>query len=278
MIAQQNLAQILESLIFAAHEPLTLNQMVEVVQRGMEAEANSALDGALSAEEQLATKQQSEEEKLGKAEIKTALDALLEKYCRAGEYGIELVEVAGGFQFRTKPDLAPWIKLLFKPSPTKLSKPAMETLAIIAYRQPLTRVEVESMRGVDSGAVLKTLLEKDLVKVVGKKDDIGKPALYGTTTYFLELFNLKSIKDIPSLRDLEEIEQEFKAQASLESVSLANAQNDQEDTSPEDLEIRLLHLEKAEQEEVIELEDKLNELRKLEKDMFPSDKDSTKVD
>ena len=122
------------------------------------------------------------------------------------------------------------------------------------------------------------LLVKDLVKVVGKKDDIGKPALYGTTTYFLELFNLKSIKDIPSLRDLEEIEQEFKAQASLESVSLANAQNDQEDTSPEDLEIRLLHLEKAEQEEVIELEDKLNELRKLEKDMFPSDKDSTKVD
>ncbi|MBI2336886.1 MAG: SMC-Scp complex subunit ScpB [Deltaproteobacteria bacterium] len=275
MIAQENLAQILESLIFAAREPLTVNQMVEVVQRGMEAATDAALDGALTAEEQLATKQQLEEEKIGKAEVKTALDALFEKYRRAGEYGIELVEVAGGFQFRTKPDLAPWIKLLFKPSPTKLSKPAMETLAIIAYRQPLTRVEVESMRGVDSGAVLKTLLEKDLVKVVGKKDDIGKPALYGTTTYFLELFNLNSIKDIPSLRDLEEIEQEFKAQASQESLSLANYQ---EDTSPEDLEMRLLHLEKAEQEEVLELEDKLNELRKLEKDMFPPDKDSTKVD
>ena len=128
--------------------------------------------------------------------------------------GLELVEVAGGYQFRTKSRWAEWIQRLKKAKAVKLSRSALETLAIVAYRQPIIRPEIEEIRGVDSGWVLRTLLEKGLIKVMGRKDIPGRPIVYGTTKTFLELFSLNTLSDLPTLREIvppsvsEEISQE----------------------------------------------------------------------
>ena len=117
--------------------------------------------------------------------------------------GIHLAEVAGGFQFRTNPAYHAVVAKLFLAKPSKLSRAAMETLAIIAYRQPVTKAIVDEIRGVDCGAVLRSLTDFDLVAVIGKADDIGRPNLYGTTRRFLEFFGLSSLTDLPTLADFE---------------------------------------------------------------------------
>jgi segregation and condensation protein B len=117
--------------------------------------------------------------------------------------GIELVEVAGGYQFRTKPFWAKWVSRLKKIKTVKLSQSALETLAIIAYRQPVIRPKIEEIRGVDSGWVLRTLLEKGLVRMMGRKDLPGRPIVYGTTQAFLELFGLNSLSDLPALKEVQ---------------------------------------------------------------------------
>src|SRR5271170_7469795 len=114
-----------------------------------------------------------------------------------GEYqsrGIQLDEVAGGWIFRTSAEYAPFVRDLTKQKPVRLSRAQVETLAILAYRQPITRPEVDDIRGVDSGPVLKVLLERDLVRILGKKDEPGRPMLYGTTQTFLQVFSLKSLR------------------------------------------------------------------------------------
>lgn len=123
--------------------------------------------------------------------------------CREATRGIELVEIAGGYQFRTKPMWAEWVSRLKKPKAVKLSQAALETLAIIAYRQPIIRPAIEEIRGVDSGSCLHTLLEKGLVRIVGRKDLPGRPIVYGTTKTFLELFSLNSLSDLPTLREIQ---------------------------------------------------------------------------
>ena len=117
--------------------------------------------------------------------------------------GIELVEVAGGYQFRTKPSWAGWVSRLKKVKAVKLSQAALETLAIVAYRQPIIRPTIEEIRGVDSGSVLHTLLEKGLIKMMGRKDLPGRPIVYGTTKTFLELFSLNTLSDLPSLKEIQ---------------------------------------------------------------------------
>jgi segregation and condensation protein B len=117
--------------------------------------------------------------------------------------GIHLALVAGGWQFRTNPDLQQEVLRLFESRPTRLSKAALETLAIVAYRQPVTRAIVEEIRGVDCGGVLKTLQDYGLATVVGKMDDIGRPNLYGTTDRFLEFFGLGTLEDLPTLEQFE---------------------------------------------------------------------------
>jgi segregation and condensation protein B len=117
--------------------------------------------------------------------------------------GIELVEVAGGYQFRTKPSWAGWVSRLKKVKAVKLSQAALETLAIVAYRQPIIRPAIEEIRGVDSGSVLHTLLEKGLIKMMGRKDLPGRPIVYGTTKTFLELFSLNTLSDLPSLKEIQ---------------------------------------------------------------------------
>lgn len=119
--------------------------------------------------------------------------------------GIRLVEVAEGFQLRTPAESAEWVRLLHNTRPFRFSRAALESLAIIAYRQPITRAEIDYLRGVDSGGVVKTLLDKKLIRILGKKDVPGKPLIYGTSREFLELFGLRDLSELPSLKEFSEL-------------------------------------------------------------------------
>ncbi len=160
---------VIEAFLFVAGTPLSLDKLADLAQ-------------------------------IDKAEIKDIVTTLTEQYNQPG-CGIRLLEVAGGYQLRSDPTLAPWLRRLQKERVQRLSAAALETLAIIAYRQPVTRVEIEYLRGVDSGGVMKTLLERNLLRILGKKDVPGRPLLYGTSRYFLELFSLKDLNDLPTLKE-----------------------------------------------------------------------------
>ncbi len=146
--------------------------------------------------------------RLASAPARQVKDAMAELKAEYATRGIVLDEVAGGWLFRTSAQYAPFVRELAGGRPVKLSRAQLETLAIAAYRQPITRPEIDEIRGVDSGATLKLLLERDLVRILGKKDEPGRPLLYGTTTHFLEFFNLKSLKDLPTLREFTELSDE----------------------------------------------------------------------
>jgi segregation and condensation protein B len=172
---ERELRPIVEALLFVSAEPVSLNRLCDVLE-GVE-----------------------------RARIVACLDALRDEY-RRGDHGVALVEVAGGYQLTTVPETAPWVrKLSAAKSPPRLSKPALETLAIVAYKQPLTRPEIESIRGVDVAGVVKTLMDRRLVKIVGRKDVPGRPMMFGTTKEFLHAFGLKDLSDLPTLRDFAEI-------------------------------------------------------------------------
>ena len=162
---------IIEALIFASEGPLTEEEIKRVVPG------------------------------VAPREIREALRDLTKVYDE-GSGGVFICEVAGGWQFRTRPEFAEYIKAMLEQKPKRLSRAALETLAIVAYRQPVVRTDVERIRGVDSGGVLKILLERNLVRILGKKDVPGKPLLYGTTKDFLETFGLRDIKALPTLREL----------------------------------------------------------------------------
>jgi segregation and condensation protein B len=119
--------------------------------------------------------------------------------------GMRVDEVAGGYMFRTNPAYASYVQSFLAQRPVRLSRAQLETLAIVAYRQPITRPEVDDIRGVDCGPVLKGLLERDLIRILGKKDEPGRPMLYGTTQNFLELFSLQSLRELPTLREFTEL-------------------------------------------------------------------------
>ena len=125
-----------------------------------------------------------------------------------GSTGIELVSVGGGHHFRTDPQHAHWVRQLFGARPQRLTRPMLEALAIIAYRQPVTRPEVEDIRGVDCGGTLRLLLERNLIRIIGKKEDVGRPLLYGTTKHFLEFFQLRDLKGLPTLREFAELSED----------------------------------------------------------------------
>lgn len=168
------LRSVLESLLFAAETPLTVHRLSEVLG-GIE-----------------------------KKEIVSVLEELQAEYETAGR-GFRLIEVAGGYQMRTPKENADWVKSLFRGRPARISRATLETLAIIAYKQPIIRAEIEAIRGVDVDGVLSTLLERRLVRIVARKDVPGRPFLYGTTTEFLELFNLKDLSNLPTLKEMEEM-------------------------------------------------------------------------
>lgn len=146
--------------------------------------------------------------KIADAPLKQVHELLIELRDEFRSRGINIEEVAGGWVMRTSVQYAPFIRDLTKQKPVKLTRAQVETLAIIAYRQPVTRPEIDDVRGVDSGPVLKTLLERDLIRILGKRDEPGRPMIYGTTQGFLEFFGLKSLKDMPTLREFTELSQE----------------------------------------------------------------------
>jgi segregation and condensation protein B len=170
----QDIANIIESLLFVADEPLSVDRLKSILER-------------------VETKQ-----------IKSALQALCDRYDARGG-GFTLCEVAGGWQLRSRPEYNEWIKRMLQPSPQRLSKPALETLAIVAYNQPIIRADIEHIRGVDCGGVLRQLMERKLVRVLGRKEIPGRPLIYATTKLFLELFGLKDLKDLPSPKEIEEM-------------------------------------------------------------------------
>ncbi|MFH1136981.1 MAG: SMC-Scp complex subunit ScpB [Pseudomonadota bacterium] len=171
-----SLKQIVEGLLFVAETPLTLDRIAAAVEGASPDRLQRILDEL-----------EAEFEELGRAFV--------------------LKRVAGGYQFRTRPELSPYILKLKKKSPTRLSRAALETLAVIAYRQPILRAEIEKIRGVDVGGILKTLMEKGLIRGAGRKDLPGRPIIYGTTTKFLETFDLPSLDALPSLEEIESLGQ-----------------------------------------------------------------------
>lgn len=174
---------IIEALLLAAGEPLSVARIAAAFEDG---EAPSA------------------------TEISQALETLQSDLA---DRGIELVEVASGFRLQTRPELGQWVQRLWEERPQRYSRALLETLALIAYRQPITRGEIEEVRGVSvSSSIIRTLQEREWVRVVGHRDVPGKPALFGTTKAFLDYFQLKTLDDLPTLteiRDMESLEPEF---------------------------------------------------------------------
>ena len=185
------LKNIIESLLFVSEEPLTVEQVRKVVQTAD-----------------------------GKA-VREAFRSLCADYDQRGG-GFFLAEVAGGFQLRSRPEYNEYIKDLLQPNPPRLSKAALETLAIIAYKQPIIRADLEHLRGVDSGGVLRLLLKRKLIRVLGRKEIPGRPLIYATTKRFLEMFDLKDLKDLPTPREIEELGSEASDElaAAFEALSL----------------------------------------------------------
>ena len=169
----KSLKLIIEALLFASDRPLNVNDIHACLPDETGSKITQVLD-----------------------ELQTEYDDLKRSFV--------LKEVAQGFQFRTRSEYAPYVLRLLRTSPTRLSRAALETLAIIAYKQPILRQEIERLRGVDVGGILKTLLEKDLIKIMGRKNLPGRPLIYGTTKKFLAVFDLKDLGSLPKLKEIRE--------------------------------------------------------------------------
>jgi len=176
-VTTSRLKSLVESLIFVSDTPVSLDRLCGIL------------------------------EEYDREDIRGAVVALMDEYAQP-ERGIALAEVAKGYQFRTREENGEYVRRLIKIKASRFSQSALETLAIIAYRQPITRAEIEYLRGVDSGGVVKTLLEKKLIKILGKKDIPGRPLIYGTTKEFLEIFSLRDLRSLPTLREIEELSAE----------------------------------------------------------------------
>ena len=190
----EKLKPILEALFAASDKPLSVNQLFELFVGDID--------------------------QPGKDEIRKAIQELVEKYQGSG---IELKQVASGYRLQVRADYETWVARLWEQKPPRYSRALMETLALIAYRQPITRGEIEDIRGVSvSTNIIKTLQERDWVKSLGHKEVPGRPTLYGTTREFLDYFNLKSLNELPTLAEIRDIDQ-FNPEFSFERDSEAAA-------------------------------------------------------
>lgn len=168
------LKPIIEALLFVSGDPISIDRLRDVIG-------------------------------VGRPELQAALEGLKKEYAEANR-GLQVIEIAGGYQLSTRIEMAPWIKEMEKvKAASRLSKPGLETLAIIAYKQPVTRGEIEMIRGVDAAGVLKTLMERRLVKIVGRKEVAGRPMMYGTTREFLQYFGLSDLTGLPTLKEFSEV-------------------------------------------------------------------------
>ncbi len=189
----KELQGILESVLFVSSEPVSLARFLAVL------------------------------EDIPKSEVEEGLRSL-EQAFEQDSRGIRLAKVAGGYRLVTKQEYAPWIKRLDKTkSPAKLSRSALESLAIIAYKQPLVRAEIEEIRGVETSGVIRTLLERKLVRIVGRKEVPGRPIMYGTTKFFLEHFGLNDLSQLPPLREFKELGEAEQALLPIDPESVEQA-------------------------------------------------------
>jgi segregation and condensation protein B len=198
-LAEERLRAIIESLLLVSSDPVPVQRLVEVIQ--------------------------TEDPSTDADAIKVAAEGLVERYGnpeRQVARGFRVEDIGGALQLRTVAENAPYVRCFLTAKPQRLSKPSLETLAIIAYRQPVTKPEVESIRGVDSGATLKLLLERDLVRILGKKEEVGRPIIYGTTKYFLEFFGIRALSELPTLREYHELDEEHQKE-----VDALNSASDQ---------------------------------------------------
>ena len=181
-----NLAHIIEALLFSAQKPLSTKTIAEGLRQA-------------GAEDEFSPNQFAN---VRQAEVAAAIEQLKVEYIQH-EHGFQLVEKADGWQLASDPKYAQWVRGLFPaPKPARLSSPALETLAIIAYRQPITRADVEAVRGVTIDGVLQTLMERGLVKISGRAEIPGRPLLYETTEFFLDHFGLRNLDELPNVEEL----------------------------------------------------------------------------
>jgi segregation and condensation protein B len=172
--------RIVEAILFAANRPMTIKQIIEVFP---------------------------EIERPDTIEVQDAIDAIIEDYLARP---IELKKVASGYRFQVRAELSRWVSRLFEEKPPRYSRALLETLAIIAYRQPVTRGEIEDIRGVGvSSSIIQTLLEREWIKVIGQKEAPGRPSLYGTTRQFLDYFNITTLSDLPTLQEIQDLDLTF---------------------------------------------------------------------
>ena len=180
------LSRVIEALLFSAQKPLSIRELTEAIRGG-------------SAEDELSP---NEFARVSEAEVAAALEQLKIE-CIEQQRALQLNEKADGWQLATDPKYAQWVRQLFPaPKPARLSAPALETLAIIAYRQPITRADVEAVRGVNIDGVLQTLMERGLVKIAGRAEIPGRPLLYETTQFFLDHFGLRNLDELPNVEEL----------------------------------------------------------------------------
>jgi segregation and condensation protein B len=214
------LKSILESLLFAAQKPISLKELCDVLATATEhAEDDETVRSF---------------KKVTETDLTTALEQLAREHEEARR-SYRLVSIAGAWQFVTQPEYAPWLKALVghRIRPPRLSQAALETLAIIAYRQPVTRAEVEQVRGVNVDGVMQTLLERGLVEQVGRADVVGRPMTYGTTVLFLEYFGLRSLEDLPAADELRRIVVAKTPAPVTADAGLATAPPEQLQSNPE---------------------------------------------
>ena len=193
--------RIVEAIIFAANRPMTIKQIQQVFPEVEQPET---------------------------VEILGAIESITEDY---RDRPIELKRVASGYRFQVRPELSRWVSRLFEEKPPRYSRALLETLAIIAYRQPVTRGEIEDIRGVSvSTSIIQTLLERDWIKVVAHKEAPGRPGLYGTTKQFLDYFNVTSLNDLPTLQEIQELDPSIdNSQHILQAESEQQEPNEQDE-------------------------------------------------
>ncbi len=180
------LANVIEALLFSSQKPLSANELTETIRRAGGTDEFAPNEFA----------------KVKEAEVAAAIQQLQVEYIEQ-QRAFQLSEKADGWQFTSDPKYAQWVRNLFpEPKPARLTGPALETLAIIAYRQPITRADVEAVRGVNIDAVLQTIMERGLVKISGRAEIPGRPLLYETTQFFLEHFGLKNLDELPNVEEL----------------------------------------------------------------------------
>lgn len=201
---ESKLANIIEAIIFVAEQPVSFEFIQEVLQDGPQAQ----IEIDFEKEEMTSTVTQVESEPISPDLIRKTLEELQQKY-QADEYAFEIRLVGGGYQFYSKKEYFPYVRrATFIHHKKRLSRVAMETLAIVAYRQPITKAELEFIRGVNCDYAVQKLLDKKLVSIVGRSDAPGKPLLYATSPFFMQYFGLSDVSELPKLQEFEELAEE----------------------------------------------------------------------